>query len=212
MSIRQGTKIIAGNSKGLATDPTVLIDDNKISIDTTYSSSKVEGSFVNLTTDQTVDGEKTFKQHIILTGEGAEIQDTDEKLQLLLLSMLLVSLLNKADTTAIPTKVSDLENDAGYTKASDLETLGYYKLYKFNDISVQTTQWKDDITYTEYPYMAEIVLTSVTDTMIPNVVFTTSDSISGNYAPVAESYNGGIKIWCKEIPTETLVIPTITCQ
>lgn len=43
MSIRQGTKIIAGNSKGLATDPTVLIDDNKISIDTTYSSSKVEG-------------------------------------------------------------------------------------------------------------------------------------------------------------------------
>lgn len=211
MSIRQGTKIIAGNSKGLATDPTVLIDDNKISIDTTYSSSKVEGSFVNLTTDQTVDGEKTFKQHIILTGEGAEIQDTDEN-AVTTVKYVIGKLLNKADTTAIPTKVSDLENDAGYTKASDLETLGYYKLYKFNDISVQTTQWKDDATYTEYPYMAEIVLTSVTDTMIPNVVFTTSDSISGNYAPVAESYNGGIKIWCKEIPTETLVIPTITCQ
>ena len=48
--------------------------------------------------------------------------------------------------------------------------------------------------------------------MIPNVVFATSDSISGNYAPVAESYTGGIKIWCKETPTETLVIPTITCQ
>lgn len=211
MSIRQGTKIIAGNSKGLATDPTVLIDDNKISIDTTYSSSKVEGSFVNLTTDQTVDGEKTFKQHILLTGEGAEIQDTDEN-AVTTVKYVIGKLLNKADATAIPTKVSDLENDAGYTKASDLETLGYYKLYKFNDISVQTTQWKDDTTYTEYPYVAEIALISVTDTMIPNVVFTTSDSISGNYAPVAESYNGGIKIWCKEIPTETLVIPTITCQ
>jgi len=211
MSIRQGTKIIAGNSKGLATDPTVLIDDNKISIDTTYSSSKVEGSFVNLTTDQIVDGEKTFKQHILLTGEGAEIQDTDEN-AVTTVKYVIGKLLNKADTTAIPTKVSDLENDAGYTKASDLETLGYYKLYKFNDISVQTTQWKDDTTYIEYPYVAEIALTSVTDTMIPNVVFTTSDSISGNYAPVAESYNGGIKIWCKEIPTETLVIPTITCQ
>lgn len=211
MSIRQGTKIIAGNSKGVATDPTILIDDNKIAIDTTYSSSKVEGSFVNLTTDQIIEGEKTFKEHIILAGEGAEIKDTDEN-AVTTVKYVIGKLLNKADTTAIPTKVSQLENDAGYTKVSELEKLGYYKLYKFENVSVQTTQWKEDTVYANYPYVAEIALVNVKDTMIPNVVFATSDSISGNYAPVAESYNGGIKIWCKETPTETLVIPTITCQ
>ena len=90
--------------------------------------------------------------------------------------------------------------------------MGYYKLYKFKDTVVDVSLWKEDTNYVSYPYVAEITLSNVTSQMIPNVVFETTDSVSGNFSPVVESYDGGVRIWCKEVPVETLTIPTITCQ
>ena len=48
--------------------------------------------------------------------------------------------------------------------------------------------------------------------MFPTVIFSVADALSGKYLFVVETYNGGVTIWSKEVPEETLVIPTIVCQ
>ena len=39
-----------------------------------------------------------------------------------------------------------------------------------------------------------------------------TDATSGNFAPVCETYNGGVYIYAKEKPTTTITIPTIECR
>ena len=47
--------------------------------------------------------------------------------------------------------------------------------------------------------------------MIPEVIFSMADAISGNFAPVAESYNGGVYLYAADKPEGNIVIPTIIC-
>lgn len=78
--------------------------------------------------------------------------------------------------------------------------------------SVATSAWVSNSTYSDYPYRAAIAITNVTANHFPEVVFSCSDAISGNYAPVVESYAGGVYIWAKEIPSAAITIPTIECR
>ena len=57
-----------------------------------------------------------------------------------------------------------------------------------------------------------IVLPEIGDSLVPTVIFSLADSESGNFAPVAESGAGYVRIWAKEKPEEAVVIPTILCQ
>ena len=52
-------------------------------------------------------------------------------------------------------------------------------------------------------------ITGATSDMVPEVIFGMADAISGNFAPVAESTNAGVKIYAKETPTEAITIATI---
>ena len=45
----------------------------------------------------------------------------------------------------------------------------------------------------------------------PDVAFSCADAVSGNFAPVADSYVGGVYIYCKTKPTATVTIPSIVC-
>jgi hypothetical protein len=47
--------------------------------------------------------------------------------------------------------------------------------------------------------------------MIPEVVFGLSDATSGLFAPVAESYNGGVYLYATDAPESTVTIPVIIC-
>lgn len=78
-----------------------------------------------------------------------------------------------------------------------------------NNVSVSTSAWASDTTYMEYPYKATIPITGCTANHIPEVTFNLADATSGNFAPVTDSYDGGIYIYAKEQPTATLTIPTI---
>ena len=74
---------------------------------------------------------------------------------------------------------------------------------------VAKADFKSDNTYTDYPYRAAIAVNGVTTNMIPEIIFDVLDAISGNYSPVAQTYNGGVYIYAASPPDNNLTIPTI---
>lgn len=79
----------------------------------------------------------------------------------------------------------------------------------FQNTTVATSAFVADATYTDYPYRASVALSNVISGMIPEVIFGLEDAISGTFAPVAESYNGGIYIYANGVPSANITIPTI---
>lgn len=75
--------------------------------------------------------------------------------------------------------------------------------------TVAKANFVSDNTYTDYPYRAAITVNGVTTDMIPEIIFDLSDAISGNYSPVAQTYNGGVYIYAASPPDNNLTIPTI---
>ena len=82
----------------------------------------------------------------------------------------------------------------------------------FTNVVVASSAFVSDATYNEFPYRASIALTNVTSSMLPEVVFSIPDAISGIFSPVVESYNGGVYIYSSDIPSgASIMIPSILC-
>ena len=79
----------------------------------------------------------------------------------------------------------------------------------FESVALDSTYFSSDSTYLEYPVRAAIPLSGVTADMIPTVVFLPTDATSGNFAPVAQAYAGGIYVYAKTAITTT--VATIAC-
>lgn len=96
---------------------------------------------------------------------------------------------------------------------SDLEagTAVELKKLQFSNVSVTKGAFVSDTTYQDFPYRAGISLSGVIESMIPEVVLSVDDALSGNYAPVAESYNGGVYLYAGSPPDTGIMIPTIIC-
>ena len=77
--------------------------------------------------------------------------------------------------------------------------------------TVQPTAWESDDTYEDFPYRAAVQLPDVTTDYVPDVVFVLSDAISGQLAPISESYSGGVYIYAKEEIQSVVNIASITC-
>lgn len=82
---------------------------------------------------------------------------------------------------------------------------------RFTNTTVATSAWASNATYSAYPYRAAVTLSGVTASHDPDVTFSVADATSGNFAPVADSYAGGIYIYAATKPTATVTIPTIVC-
>ena len=76
---------------------------------------------------------------------------------------------------------------------------------KFTNITVST--WVIDTTYTDYSYKGTITLTGVTPSMVAEIVYNVADAESGNYAPICETFDGGVYIYSKV--NSAITIPTI---
>lgn len=85
------------------------------------------------------------------------------------------------------------------------------KKLQFNSVSVAVSKFTSNTTYEDYPFRAAVALEGVQSTMIPEVIFSMVDAIGGNFAPVAESYNGGVYLYAADKPESTTVIPAIIC-
>lgn len=79
----------------------------------------------------------------------------------------------------------------------------------FTNKTVAAASWLSNSTYTDFAYRAAVACTGVTASMFAEVVFSPADAMSSNYAPVCQTYSGGVYLYAKEIPSDTLTIPTI---
>ena len=83
------------------------------------------------------------------------------------------------------------------------------KKLMFTNTTVAAASFVSDATYTDYPYRAAVALTGVISGMVPEVIFGLDDAISGTFAPIADSYNGGVYIYANSAPASAITIPTI---
>ena len=90
------------------------------------------------------------------------------------------------------------------------ENLGAQKKrLTFVNTNVAASAWAADETYTDYPYRAAIPLTGVTAASFAEVVLSPTDAVSGAYAPVCETYAGGIYLYANAVPSADMTIPAI---
>lgn len=78
-----------------------------------------------------------------------------------------------------------------------------------NNVSVATSAWASDATYEDYPFRASIPIEGCSVNHIPEVTFSLVDATSGNFAPIAETYDGVVYIYAKKQPSKVITIPTI---
>lgn len=118
----------------------------------------------------------------------------------------------KIDTTTMQSQFEALLRSI-QNELQDLESGTGMELKKlqFNSVSVAVSKFVSNTTYEDYPFRASVALEGVQSTMIPEVIFSMADAISGNFAPVAESYNGGVYLYAADKPEGNIVIPTIIC-
>ena len=88
---------------------------------------------------------------------------------------------------------------------------GYAEVKIFSGVSVAASAWVSDSTYAAYPYAASIACPGVTASHVPEVVFGATEAASGNFAPVALSGSGTVKIYAATKPTEAITVQSITC-
>ena len=88
---------------------------------------------------------------------------------------------------------------------------GYAEVKIFSGVSVAASAWASDSTYAAYPYAASITCSGVTASYVPEVVFGAVEAASGNFAPVALSGSGTVKIYAATKPTAAITVQSITC-
>lgn len=88
---------------------------------------------------------------------------------------------------------------------------GYAEVKIFSAVSVAASAWVNDSTYAAYPYAASIACSGVTASYVPEVVFGAVEAASGNFAPVALSGSGTVKIYAATKPTAAITVQSITC-
>ena len=129
----------------------------------------------------------------------------------------------KIDTSTIYERVNtvlkdvdeqtDAVLDAIQKELADIEAGAGVELRKlqFNNVTVPKSSFIEDSTYSDYPYRAAIALDGVISSMIPEVILGLVDATDGNFAPVAQSYNGGVYLYAADKPEGNILIPTIIC-
>ncbi len=102
---------------------------------------------------------------------------------------------------SIQNELQDLESGTGVE----------LKKLQFNNTSVNVSAFVADTTYDDYPFRAAVPLEGVVASMIPEVIFGLSDATSGYFAPVAETYNGGVYLYASDVPEANVTVPVIIC-
>lgn len=127
---------------------------------------------------------------------------------------LMANSVTSVDTTAISRQIAALIDDLR-TEIAEIEAGSGVELKKlaFHNVAASASDFIANSTYTDSGYNFRIALSigGVSGAMIPEVVFSVKDATSGNFAPVAETYGGGVYIYSATQPTEDIVIPTIIC-
>lgn len=77
--------------------------------------------------------------------------------------------------------------------------------------AVAASDWTDDAQgrYADYPKTALITVEGAQESMLPEVIFSVADALSGNFAPAAVSVGGGVRIYAKEVPEGSVTVTAV---
>lgn len=81
----------------------------------------------------------------------------------------------------------------------------------FQNKTVLVANWAEDSTYEDYPYRATLSCSGVDANYIPYVTFDAVDTISGIFAPIADTESNKVYIYANGVPESDIIIPTIQC-
>lgn len=110
------------------------------------------------------------------------------------------------------TGISDPVNDNDAVNLKSMKSaLDKINKLQFTGVTVAASKFVDDTTYEDFPKRAAVSLSGVTASMTPEVIFGLADATGGNFAPVAETYDGGVYIYAADVPKADVTIPTIIC-
>lgn len=74
--------------------------------------------------------------------------------------------------------------------------------------NIVTSDCINNITYADYPYRYDFQILGVTESMIAEVIFDVTEATSGNFAPICQTYEGGVSVYGK-VEITSLTIPLI---
>ena len=92
------------------------------------------------------------------------------------------------------------------TNTPDWATCWKLQEAESHEKTVLVADWAADGTYEDYPYRAAIPMEGATFDNFPYVEFQQNEQESGNFADVCISYDGGVYIFCKEIPSTAITV------
>lgn len=120
--------------------------------------------------------------------ENADIADINDNMDIIDAAMKCIS--------------DDVEDAAAAAGNADIITT--------TNTSVPVSAWTADTTYDNFPFRAAIAITGCTADHKPDVTFSLADAMSGNFAPISETYAGGVYIYAAETPEAAVTVSTIT--
>ena len=107
--------------------------------------------------------------------------------------------------------LTDSGKKPGDFAAASHSHAGYAEVKIFTNVSVAASAWGNDSTYGAYPFAATITAAGVTTAHVPEVNYGATEAASGDFAPVASSGSGTVKIYAAVKPTAAIAIPSIIC-
>ena len=107
--------------------------------------------------------------------------------------------------------LTDSGKKPGDFAAASHSHAGYAEVKIFTNVSVAASAWGNDSTYGAYPFAATITAAGVTAAHVPEVNYGATEAASGDFAPVASSGSGTVKIYAAVKPTAAITIPSIIC-
>ena len=109
-----------------------------------------------------------------------------------------------------------LDTTTGVLKiaTADNQTFANAKVVSTHDdhytsiVQVARSAFTSDSTYASLGYNVKgtIEMLDITENDVVNVTFDMAQAVSGNFAPVSNTYNGGVYIYAKEMPTSTITV------
>ena len=74
--------------------------------------------------------------------------------------------------------------------------------------NVTASTWASDSTYADFPYKCAIAMSGVTANDVAWVTFGVDEALSGDYAPVCDTYAGGVYLYSSK--NTSITVPNIT--
>jgi hypothetical protein len=82
------------------------------------------------------------------------------------------------------------------------------RLITFSNVTVATSAWASNSTYSNYPYRATVTCSGMLETDIAFVQFAPAQQESGKYIG-ADTGSGYLYIWATTIPTSSIILPNV---